>query len=124
MDTSRRTPRATDSNQSSQGRPRGDLAALVSGFPQQKLKRRPQDRLPPEFNALEGWKKMGQCLKAPYSHWLTPTQRQLQLHRPNVYFALLAVRQRDPLKDLCLCRIAVNRLSQSLHRQFVRDSQR
>src|SRR6266478_5492218 len=67
---------------------------------------------------------MGQCLNGPYSHWPTPTQRQLQLHRPDVYFALLAVRQRDPLKHLCLCRIAVNRLSQSLHRQFVRDSQR
>jgi len=60
----------------------------------------------------------------PYSHWPTPTLRQLQLHPPDVYFALLAVRQRDPLKHLCLCRIAVNRLSQSLHRQFVRDSQR
>jgi hypothetical protein len=66
---------------------------------------------------------MGQCLNGPYSHWPTPTLR-LQLHCPDVYFALLAVRQRDPLKHLCLCRIAVNRLSQSLHRQFVRDSQR
>ena len=31
--------------------------------------------------------------------------------------------QRDPLKYLCLCRIAVDRLSQRLHRQFARDSQ-
>jgi hypothetical protein len=67
---------------------------------------------------------MGQCLNAPNSHWPTPTLRHLQLHRPDVYFALLAVCQRDPLKHLCLCRIAVNRLSQSLHRQFVGDYHR
>src|SRR5215467_7853317 len=34
------------------------------------------------------------------------------------------IRQRDPLKHLCLSRIAVNRLTQRLHRQLVRDSQR
>jgi hypothetical protein len=49
----------------------------------------------------------------PYSHWPTPTLRQLQLHPPDVYFALLAVRQRDPLKHFRLRRITVDRLGQS-----------
>src|SRR6266446_6517440 len=34
------------------------------------------------------------------------------------------IRERNPLKHFCLGRIAVDRLSQCLHRQPVRDSQR
>jgi hypothetical protein len=34
---------------------------------------------------------MGQCLNGPDSHWPHLDQRQLQLQRPDVYFASLAL---------------------------------
>ena len=76
--------------------------------------RRPVVTLDPEnsadtplwFQALRTWSRYAVV-------GLIPDPTTVAASPSGCHFTLLAGRQRDPLKHLCLCRIAVNRVSQT-----------